>query len=221
MWGVCGAWRGTGGRAARLPPRVPFRRCRQSLPGGIGAPVEGQWIVPGPRNFWVLGQASKAPSMATGRIHAFEHRPGKHSKARAKRRNFTITATHMPSGKISTISPRFKRRSDSLMPLSPRPSRSMGIASRVLISQRIGAKRNKVLPGQDSSSAACNRDQERIEVALVVRDNQHRSGGRYILAAIVADTIGQHACKVDQPAEELIPKAIQQRTLGHWASFAG
>ena len=46
----------------------------------------------------------------------------------------------VPSGNMTTISPRFKRRSDSLIPPSPMPSRSMGIASSELMSQRNGRK---------------------------------------------------------------------------------
>ena len=50
----------------------------------------------------------------------------------------------VPSGKISTISPRFSRRSDSLMPPKPIPSRSIGMAPTEPINHRNGAKRKSV-----------------------------------------------------------------------------
>ena len=50
----------------------------------------------------------------------------------------------VPSGKINTISPRFRRLSASLMPAKPTPSRSMGMAPTEPISHPNGANRNNV-----------------------------------------------------------------------------
>ena len=68
----------------------------------------------------------KPPSTATGRMAAFERtanavNPGRNGAIAPSR-------VRVPSGKISTISPCFSRLSDSLIPASPTPSRSIGNA---------------------------------------------------------------------------------------------
>ncbi len=79
-------------------------------------------------NHWRLGNASKAPSTATGSNGTLARRankvkPGLKAATRP-------SLDRVPSGKISTISPAFKRRSVSFQPDAPPPSRSIGIASR-------------------------------------------------------------------------------------------
>ena len=110
---------------------------RATSSGGIGSPYI-TWIVPRPGNFCVRGQALKAPSMATGNIAAPERTANAVNPGR--KRAIWPSRLRVPSGKINTISPRFRRRSDSLMPFSLSPSRSMGIASNERISQPSGAK---------------------------------------------------------------------------------
>ena len=67
-----------------------------------------------------------APSTATGKMAAFDRA----ARAVKPGRNGLISPSdvRVPSGKINTISPRFSSLSDSLMPPSPIPSRSIGMA---------------------------------------------------------------------------------------------
>ena len=69
-------------------------------------------------------------------------------RARARKPGFSSptlpSLVRVPSGKITNISPAFKRRKLSLIPPRPMPSRSMGMASSELISHRNGAKPNRV-----------------------------------------------------------------------------
>ena len=81
---------------------------------------------PRPGNFRHRGQTRNAPSMATGKMAA----PERTAKAVKPGRKGAIAPSRVrvPSGKITTISPRFSRRSDSLIPANPIPSRSIGNA---------------------------------------------------------------------------------------------
>ena len=130
------------------------------------------WIIAGTGSGRERGQESKAPSIATGNSGTFARRakaqnPGLNSPTSPSR-------VRVPSGKMSTISPRFSRRRVSLMPLSPRPSRSRGIASSELISQRNGAKRTASV-GRDSSAPITRQTNEhRIEMTLMIRHHQRR-----------------------------------------------
>ncbi len=81
--------------------------------------------------------------MATGRIAA----PDRTASVVKPGRNGAISPSYVrvPSGKINTISPRFSRFSDSLIPPSPMPSRSIGMASTEWSSQAKSRKRKSVL----------------------------------------------------------------------------
>ena len=73
----------------------------------------------GPGSFCERGQASKVPSMATGRMAAPERaakavKPGRKGAAWPSR-------VRVPSGKITTTSPRFSRRSALFDRRQPRP----------------------------------------------------------------------------------------------------
>ncbi len=86
------------------------------------------------------------------------------------------------------------------------------------------AKRCKLkqgLPGQIIHSPPTARpDEWRVEVALMIRNDQDSPRLGYILQAAIPEPVGECACQADQTAEELVPNATWQGTPGHWARFS-
>ncbi len=114
----------------------------------------------------------------------------------------------VPSGKTNTISPRFNRRNDSLMPPRPIPSRSIGMASSELISQPERREPEEGVAGQVVHPPRNpHADQRRIEMALVIGNDQDPTAARDILAAVMPHPIGEDAAKLQAAAKKLVPDA--------------
>ena len=132
------------------PPATPARPVLGFLPAGwAGRSGRGSSPAPAisasaakPRKPHQRPREGSTPRSATAKTV----KPG-------RKRAISPSRVRVPSGNISTISPRFSRRNDSLIPPRPIPSRSIewrppnGSASRTEQSQR-------ACPGPGSSSAA-------------------------------------------------------------------
>ncbi len=212
MPGVFAESRGTGGRGARLPPAVLARRGPQFL--------AARWACR-------RGHGS-CRGWAISAIGAMPRRPPRWRRAGSRHSRRGQYGKPGPEGRHITVAGPCAFREDQhhFAPLQAAERLfDAGQPQTVAIDgyrvQRVDqpAQRREAkerLPGQVVHSPPHARsNQRRVEVALVIGNDQHRPRFGYILSAAVADAVGQNASQIDHPAQDLIPKTIWQGTRGH------
>ncbi len=204
--------RNTRARAVRLPPAIPFRRGRRSRPGG-SAGRNG-------RGFCPAGETSGTAA----RLETPRRSPPAGWPRRADRQGGE--AGHEPPDPPVVRPGPLGKNHQHLAPLQP-PQRFLHPAyadplpvqgNRV---QRVyqPTERGKVeqrLPGEKVHPPRnADAHQRRIEMALMVGNQQHASGQGDVLAAGEANPINQHRAHPQQIAEKIVPQAAGKGSLGH------
>ena len=125
------------------------------------------------------------------------------------------SCVRVPSGKISTSSPAFRRRSVSLRPARPPPSRSMGIASKKLNELLEARHAEERVAGEVVHPPRAGQAHERrIEMALMIRSRPARRLRRPVFAPRTRRPNSHTADQPGQDAQRVVAETLGERRDG-------